>query len=148
MISEDQIDPVNDPAVFVVNDTGNLVIDPNSEPPALPLFAAGNLRSAFNKGYSLRKMLTELGIEIFAAVETWERPSSRLTDILPPGYSCHSVFRKKTTGGGCSVIFNDKRFQVSNIEYVNVPEGVETVWTMLTSGNLKNPAIYISPKSR
>ena len=153
--SEDQLDPINAPDVFVATDNGKLVIDQNALPPALPLFAVANLRSAFNKVHSIHKLVSELGIEVLLAVETWERNRIRLSDILPPGYKYSSVFRHKTTGGGCAVIYNDSRIHLTTIDYINVPEGVEAIWGMIKPLNkhfkvkyICFAAIYISPKSR
>ena len=65
---------------------------------------------------------------------------------MPRGYKCSTVFRHKTTGGGCAVVYNDTRVQVSTIEYINVPDGVRgNLLTFLKRNkleilfNVKNP---------
>ena len=86
----------------------------------------------------MRKMLTELGPDIFLAVETSERINNRLQCIIDStGYNCESVFRTKTTGGGVAIIFNDARQNVQIIDYINVPEGVEAIWALVTPKQMK-----------
>ena len=154
--SDEQVDPVPDPAVFAVDKKGKLSLSPSMPVPEFPLIMLANLRSAFNKAHSLNKMLTELGPEVLLAVETWERPNNRLEDLITSsGYRCKSVYRTKTTGGGCAVIYNEKRQIVRELDYINVPDGVEAIWAMVSSTKpsikfkkICVAAVYISPKSR
>ena len=73
-------------------------------------------------------------------------------------YKIHSYKRTKVKanrqpGGACALIYNEKRFKVTNLD-VFVPNGVEACWSVFKPlnkmDNIENIAIasiYVSPNS-
>ena len=96
--------------------------------PDFPLIAFSNFRSATNKQVGINNLLSELGVEILLGVETWERDDNKIFDLITtPGYKYYSIYRESKMGGGCAIIYNDKRFFVDRLEYIIVPEGIEAI---------------------
>ena len=90
--------------------------------------------------------------------ETFERERKRLSSVLKNRqFKSISYFRKnRAPGGGCAIVFNEKRFSVSNLE-VTAPLEVENCWALFTpkcqDRNLKVKRIevgsyYTSPRSK
>ena len=62
---------------------------------------------------------------------------------------------RKNIGGGVSVMYNNTRFTVKQLDFVNVPEGVEVIWGIVNpvkkSIGFKHLCIasaYIAPRSK
>ena len=75
---------------------------------SLPLVSVLNARSLYNKVNNFKLFLSELGIEVAIASETWERQDLSLKDLLMlKDYKIHSFRRAKINassqpGGGCA----------------------------------------------
>ena len=109
---------------------------------------------------NVKTLLQQITPEIALVSETWERQRQTLENLISlENFKVISYKRPKIgrsqPGGGCAIIYNDKRFKVSKLE-LPVPEGVEAAWALFTplSSNVhhkvKKIAIgtfYVSPKS-
>ena len=75
---------LRDLAVFVVNVSGTVEIDPNPDPdlPYLPLITCLNLRSLYKKVDALGKAIKELGFEVILGQESRERHKNPLEQLL------------------------------------------------------------------
>ena len=79
--------------------------------------------------------MTELGIEAGIISETWEREDQPLEKLLQmSNYKIHSHKRLKVKanrqpGGACALIYNEKRFEVKNLD-VFIPKGVDACWSV------------------
>ena len=126
---------------------------------SLPLVTVMNARSLYNKHKSFKTFLTELGIEAAIVSETWEREDKPLNELLQlTNYKVHSHKRTKVKanrqpGGACALIYNEDRFQVTNLD-VYVPKGVEACWSVFkprnktdTIENIAIASVYVSPNS-
>ena len=104
-------------------------------------------------------MLTELCPDLMLAVETFESPNNRLSDIINQEYRYLSMFRDNSilgkSGGGVTLFFNEVRFTVRRADYIDIPHGIEAVWAIVepkeNSKLLKKlciGVIYIAPRSK
>ena len=99
-------------------------------------------------------------MEIAIVSETWERENESLNDLLQLNnykilsYKRPKVKTAKQPGGGCALIYCEKRFTVSNL-CVHIPNGVEAVWALVEpkqeNRKVKRIAmcsLYVSPTSK
>ena len=119
-----------------------------------------NARSLYNKADSFRNLLYQIGPDFVIVSETWERQKQSLDNLLSSAqYKVISHKREQINnrqpGGGCAVIYNDRRFNVKNIE-LDIPEGVEACWALFSPldvtphhkiKKLVVGSIYVSPRS-
>jgi hypothetical protein len=172
--TDDEVDPEPIPANFYqprnqIQAPGQaiqlyvIVSDETQQTSRLPLCLMFNARSVYNKINNLRTMLNQIGPDITIVSETWERRRQCLDELLSlsqfksVSYCRQQVFRNKQPGGGCAIIYNESRFEVTPFD-ICVPENVEATWAIFTplsnnSGNHKVNrilvgAIYVSPRSR
>ena len=77
-----------------------------------------NCRSIMNKADNVNDIMRQICPDLILAVETWERATKRLDDIIKnKQFKCVSSYRKnKSPGGGCAIIFNESRFIASDPE--------------------------------
>ena len=129
-------------------------------PASLPLVMMTNARSLYNKIENFKKWLLEIFPDCAVISESWECEGRRksLEDLLASTpYRVHSYRRPRgRTGGCCAVIYNESKFKVEKIN-VNIEEGIETVWVMMTPRILDHKlqnvkrvcigSIYIAPRS-
>ena len=103
------------------------------QPTNVPLFLLLNARSIFNKADNLADLLNQIGPDFCLVSETFERANKSLSSVLPKQhFESISQFRNnKAPGGGCAIIFNQTRFQVSSLD-VSIPEGIECCWALCT----------------
>ena len=125
----------------------------------LPLCIMFNARSLQNKADNLAELLAQICPDILLISESWESERRRLSSLLRrTQYKSTSYFRKnKAPGGGCAILYNEKRFAVTLLD-LQIPDGVEGVWALFSPNssndvNMKVKRIaagsfYISPKSR
>ena len=118
-----------------------------------------NCRSIMNKADNVNDIMRQICPDLILAVETWERATKRLDDIIKnKQFKCVSSYRKnKSPGGGCAIIFNESRFIASDPEIV-VSENIEAVWALLEPIECNNQnrkvkriaigSIYVSPRSK
>ena len=125
---------------------------------AIPLCLIMNCRSAFNKAGSLNEMMRQVCPDVILALETWERPSQTLNNIIHNRkFKYVSNYRKRKPGGGCAIIYNESRFYASDPEIL-VPENIEAIWSIFTPVAKKKEqekvkriaiaSIYVSPRSK
>ena len=120
-----------------------------------------NSRSLYNKANNFKKFLYEISPDISIVSETWERQGENdLQNLLAStNFKVISYKREKRKynrqpGGGCAIVFNERKFQVSKID-LYVPEGVEATWALFTpltqnKNGVKKIAVgsfYVSPNS-
>ena len=92
--------------------------------------------------------------------ESWEREELSLTDLLKMNnhkvlsYRRPKVKNNRQPGGSCAIIYSENRFTVSGLE-VNVPKGVEVVWSLFRPKSSLSSiqsiiiaSIYVSPTSK
>ena len=168
--TDDEVDPILDPAVLapVPNQVPvqgqpvqlEVVLDASTQPSPLPLCMMLNARSLYNKSQHFKTLLHQISPEITLVSETWERQRQTLENLISlENFKVISYKRPKIgrsqPGGGCAIIYNDKRFKVSKLE-LPVPEGVEAAWALFTplSSNVHHKVkkiatgtFYVSPKS-
>ena len=125
----------------------------------LPLCLMMNARSVYNKSDNLREMLSSIGPSVTLISETWERENNKLDNVLnSTRFKYISSYRKKKSpGGGCAIVYNERQFNVVNPD-VDVPENVEAAWAIFSPvtsdvNKLKVKrilvgTIYVSPKSK
>ena len=127
-------------------------------PSALPLCLMLNARSIFNKENNLIDLLHNLRPDICLVSETFESKRRTVKGVLDKSeYKCFSYKRtNRAPGGGCAILYNNNRFDVTEIE-IEAPAEVETVWAMFVP---KHPlphwkvnkiavgSYYISPQSK
>ena len=149
-----------------VDETGRV-----APPTSIPLTMVANLRSAYNKVQNVKQTLQTLGLDMFIASETWERPHRDLTKLLEcQGYSILSYCRGRETpasrldgkkypgktGGGAAIIYNHETFEAVDTE-IGVPAGIEATWAVFAPRRLEEQlshvkricigSIYIAPRS-
>ena len=123
----------------------------------LPLCLILNSRSLYNKIDNLKQFLYQIAPDISLVSETWERQGENIlssTHFKVISYKRKQKKNNRQPGGGCAIIFNDRRFQVSEID-LPVPEGVEAAWAIFTplsqtQNCVKKIAVgtfYVSPNS-
>ena len=127
----------------------------------LPLCMMLNARSIYNKCDNLKNLLYQICPDLLIISETWERQRLTIDDILSSDqFKSISYKREKTgnrqPGGGCAIIYNERRFNVSKIDML-VPEGVEACWALFSPisitphhriKKLVVGSIYVSPRSQ
>ena len=124
----------------------------------IPLCLLFNARSIYNKRNNLNEILRQIGPDISIISETFERETKRLSSILnSEHFESISYYRKdRAPGGGCAIIFNQTRFNVSDLK-IETPDGIECCWALLvpkvSNNSLKVKRIavgsyYISPRSK
>jgi hypothetical protein len=101
--------------------------------------------------------LKEICPEIAKISETWERKRINLDALLASNnFKSISYARHKRPGGGCAIIYDDARFNISRLD-VDIPDGVEAAYALLVpikqdaSVRVKRIIVgsfYVSPKSR
>jgi hypothetical protein len=157
--------PAGAPLRLEVDTTGQ------ARPPScVPLCVITNPRSAWNKIHTIRTFLQQVAPDILILSEHWgrKRPfhaalamehfkvieSSRGIRGIPTrgrnGAPAVSV-----TGGGVAIVYSEENFTVEEAN-VEVPEGIEAVWALLTPKNSEIETvkkilvggIYISPRSQ
>ena len=147
--------PAGQPLLLEVDETGRMVL-----PASLPLVMVTNARSLYNKVDNFIKWLLEIFPDCAIISETWEYEGRRtsLEDFLAnTPYKVHSYRRPQgRTGGCCAIVFNESRFKVEKVN-VNVQEGIESVWVIMTPKILDHKlqrikricvsSIYIAPRS-
>ena len=127
---------------------------------SLPLISLLNARSLYPKCENFKTFVKELGIEIAIVSETWERESESLESLLKLenhkviSYKRPKAKASKQPGGGCALIYCEKRFLVTQL-CVPVAKGVEAVWALVQpkQENIKVKkiavcALYVSPTSK
>ena len=138
-----------------------IILDINSQQdssPHLPLCLLINARSCYNKGNNLTEMLQQLGPDISIITETFEREKNPLSNIIKSQeFRYFSYFRRnKAPGGGCAIVFNEKRFSVTSLDIPAIEE-IETCWALAVPRcesqkvkvkRLVVGAYYISPRSK
>ena len=166
--TDDELDPVL-PAANLVPSHIQLqgekvaleVSEQNKGQSNLPLCLILNSRSLYNKANNFKKFLYEISPDISIVSETWERQGKNdLQNLLAStNFKVISYKREKRKynrqpGGGCAIVFNERKFQVSKID-LYVPEGVEATWALFTpltqnKNGVKKIAVgsfYVSPNS-
>ena len=117
-----------------------------------------NARSIYNKCDQLNEMLSQIAPDLCLISETFERESKHIQSILNvPSYKNISYYRKnRAPGGGCAIIYNEKRFCVQDLS-IPAHIQIENTWAIITPNQ---PAVgldvkritvasyYISPRSR
>ena len=120
-----------------------------------------NARSLYNKRVNFKKLLYEVGPDISIISETWERQRESIDELLSSDqFKSISYKREKINnrqpGGGCAIVYNDRRFKVSKIE-LKIPDGVEASWALFLPldmtphhkvKKLVVGSIYSSPRSK
>ena len=114
----------------------------------------------YNKGNNIRQMLHQLGPDISIITETFESEKRRLSSIFKnETFQYISYFRKnRSPGGGCAIVFNDKRLSVTDLE-IGAKSEIETCWALVVPKSetktktkvvrrLAVGAYYISPRSK
>ena len=124
---------------------------------SLPLCMMLNARSVYNKVDRLKTMLREICPEITIVSETWERKRINLNTLLDSDqFKSISYARPKRPGGGCAIIYNDARFEVTELK-MDIPDGVEAAYALLVPRNKDKSvrvkqivvgSFYTSPNSR
>ena len=105
-------------------------------------------------------MFHQLGPEISIITETFESEKRRLSNIFKnKTFQYISYFRKnRSPGGGCAIVFNEKRFLVTDLK-ISARDEIETCWALVvprseSESNTKMGrrvavgAYYISPRSK
>ena len=105
-------------------------------------------------------MLHQLGPDISIITETFESEKRRLSSIFKNETLQYiSYFRKnRSPGGGCAIVFNDKRLSVTDLE-IGAKSEIETCWALVVPKSetktktkvvrrLAVGAYYISPRSK
>ena len=126
----------------------------------LPLCLLFNARSIFNKSDNLTEMLHQIGPDLCIISETFERERKKIDSVLNSRhFKSISCYRKnRAPGGGCSILYHENRFSVTNLE-IAAPEEIESCWAMFvpkSSSNGHNQKVkriavgsyYVSPRSR
>ena len=103
--------------------------------------------------------MNELGLEAAIVSESWEREDLPLEKLLKmENFKIHSYKRpkvkaKKQPGGGCAIVYSEKRFKAKKLD-IFVPKGVEACWLLLQPlnkndliENIAIASIYVSPNS-
>ena len=152
------------PLQLEVDTTGRAQI-----PKCIPLCTVTNPRSAWNKVINIRTFLQQIGPDIMILSEHWGRKkpfekalaaehfkvleSSRGVTAVPTR-GRNGIPGASVTGGGVAIVYNEENFKVED-PGVNIPEGVEAVWALLTPKSneidqvkrILVGGIYISPRS-
>ena len=119
-----------------------------------------NARSLYNKRDNFKNLLYQIGPDLAIVSETWERQRQSLDNLLSSEqFKIVSFKRNKVNnrqpGGGCALVYNDKRFKVTQID-LKPPDGVEACWALFSPLNvtphhkvkkLVTASIYVSPRS-
>ena len=130
------------------------------QPSYLPLCVMLNARSLYNKRDNFKNLLYQIGPDLAIVSETWERQRQSLDNLLSSEqFKIVSFKRNKVNnrqpGGGCALVYNDKRFKVTQID-LKPPDGVEACWALFSPLNvtphhkvkkLVTASIYVSPRS-
>ena len=138
-----------------------LEIQTSNQSPPLPLCMMLNARSLYNKSDCFKNLLYQIGPDLTIISETWERQKLSLNDLLSSEQfkvisHKRQAVNNRQPGGGCAIVYNDKRFVVSNIELM-LPEGVEACWALFSPLNITTQhrvkkivvaSIYVSPRSQ
>ena len=118
-----------------------------------------NARIIYNKSDNLTEFLPQIRPDLCIISETFECEKRRLNSVLNPRqFKSISYYRKKrSSGGGCAIVYNENWFSVSNLE-IPAPDEIESCWALFTpkclnSNQLKVKRIavesyYVSPRSR
>ena len=169
--TDDEIDSTVNPVIFTPapnqifspsNPIQLEILNPNQEQSSpLPLCMMLNARSLYCKIDNFKNLLYQIGPDITICSETWERKRQSISELLASDqFKVISYKREMITnrqpGGGCAIIYNDRRYKVSEIK-LNPPEGVEACWALF-SPLIVTPhhkvkkiivaSIYVSPRSK
>ena len=108
----------------------------------LPTLCNMNPRSVYNKRDEFHEFVKEEEIDLLFMSESWERNNLTLDKIikLDDFEIISNVSQRKNPGGRPAIIVNKRKFQVQNITntLVQIPWGVEAVWSILTPKNVSN----------
>ena len=108
----------------------------------LPTLCNMNPRSVYNKRDEFHEFVKEEEIDLLFMSESWERDNLTLDKIikLDDFEIISNVSQRKNPGGRPAIIVNKRKFQVQNITntLVQIPWGVEAVWSILTPKNVSN----------
>ena len=138
-------------------------------PPCVPLCANTNPRSGWNKIHNIRTFLRQVGPDVMILSEHWGRKKPFKDALNSEQYKVIESSRGvkgipirgrngtptvSVTGGGVAILYNEEHFSVEEAG-IEVPEGIEAVWAILTPLNKENPhikkilvgGIYIAPRS-
>jgi hypothetical protein len=120
-----------------------------------------NPRSVYNKISEFHTLVSELQVDLVCMLESWERESLTLDEIidLEDHQVISNVHQRTGMGGRPAIIVNNKKFDVQNLTntLVSIPYGVEVTWALLTPTNISNTSvvkkiavasIYSKPSSR
>ena len=124
----------------------------------LPLCLVFNARSIFNKSDNLTEILRQIGPDLSIISETFEREGKKIEAILNSRYFKNISFYRKnrSPGGGCSIIYNETRFSVKQLD-INSSNEIENCWALFTPKSENNNLLkirrtvgsyYVSPRSR
>ena len=125
----------------------------------LPLCLVFNARSIFNKSDNLTEILRQIGPDLSIISETFEREGKKIEAILNSRYFKNISFYRKnrSPGGGCSIIYNETRFSVKQLD-INSSNEIENCWALFTPKSENNDLLkirriavgsyYVSPRSR
>ena len=133
------------------------VVSHDRVPSSLPLCFMLNARSIFNKRNNLIDLLHSLRPDICLVSETFESKNRSVKEIFENSHYKSLSYKRtnRAPGGGCAIVYNDTRFDVSEIA-IEAPKEIETVWGMFipkqSTPHLKVSKIavgsyYISPRS-
>ena len=83
-------------------------------------------------------MLYQVGPDIAIVSETWERKRISLDNLLNSTQFksisyCRPKVNNRQPGGGCSIIYNENRFSVEELD-IAVPENIEAAWAQPNLG--------------
>ena len=149
--SEDEVDAEPEPLVLVPEaglpgQPPALRLDPTgraSLPASMPLGIVCNARSLYNKIKNFRRHLREIGPDYALVCETfeWEGRRVSLEQLLHGSYYKVLSYKRPRkhngtvhTGGGCAIIYNEKRFKVEELVFER-EEGIESVFAIFTPHN-------------
>ena len=143
--------------------------DKSNAPTCVPLCAITNPRSGWNKIQNIRTFLSQIGPDIMILSEHWGRRKSFEKALSSEHYKVKESSRgilgiptkarngsltTSVTGGGVAILYCQKNFVVEDAE-IEVPEGIEAAWVILTPRNSEIDTvkkilvggIYIAPRS-
>ena len=146
------------------------ISDKVQPPSCLPLCVVSNPRSAWNKIGNIRTFLRQVGPDILILSEHWGRKSSFENALAVENFKVIESSRAirgiptkgrkgkpsvSVTGGGVALVYNEENFIVEDAG-LNVPNGIEAVWAILTPKSIDIPSIkkilvggiYIAPQSQ
>ena len=138
-------------------------------PPCVPLCVVTNPRSGWNKLNNIRTFLEQVGPDIMILSEHWGRKRSFQNALAAEHYKVLESSRAvkgiptkgrngkpavSVTGGGVAILYTEENFIIEDAN-IEVPEGIEAVWLIMTPKNDNETVkkilvggIYIAPCSQ